>query len=86
LRNISVDFDFDVNFDIEDGVDLAGARIQNEQQNTSLSDFFLAFKCTGLGTDEDTTALQPNAELSVCVKSVSPEEVEIDEIVSVVRL
>ena len=83
MRNITIDFDFDVDFEIEDGVDLAGATIAAEQQNTSLSEFITAFKCSGLGSAEDTAALAPNTELSVCIKSVS-DEVIIDEIVSMV--
>jgi len=83
LRNITVDFDMGVNFSIDGNVNLTGADINNEQQNTSLSEYVTAFKCNGLGTPKNTDPLAPNTELNVCIESAS-SSVQIDKIVNMV--
>jgi len=83
LRNITVDFDMGVDFSIDGNVNLTGADINNEQQNTSLSEYVTAFKCNGLGTPKNTDPLAPNTELNVCIESAS-SSVQIDKIVNMV--
>lgn len=84
MRNITIAFDLGVDFSIEGNVTLAGATVNTLQQNSSLASFITAFRCSGLGTNEVGSALTPNAELVICMKSLYPDEVEIDEIVSMV--
>lgn len=83
MRNVTIDLDLDADFSIPGNITLVGATINAVQQNTSLSEFITAIKCSGLGTAEDDSPLAPNTELKVCIKSNS-KEVVIDTIVSMV--
>lgn len=81
MRNITVEFDMGVDFSVEGDVALDGATVNANQENATLDSFIAAFKCDGFGSNEDNSALAPNAELSLCITSMS-DEVRIDKIVS----
>ena len=83
MRNITIDFDLNAKFDIDNGVDLKGATINAQKTNNDLSNYITAFRCFRIGSAEDSSKLASNKELSVCIKSTSPE-VDIDKIVSMV--
>ena len=70
MRTVTVDFDLGVSFEIEDGVDLSAAAINAEIQSTSLSDFITAYKCNGLGSAEDSSALELNTERAIIPKPI----------------
>ena len=83
IRQIKIAFDMTADFNITAG--LAAATVSNETATTDVSSFVRAYKCnTDDPVTEDNSALGPNDELSVCVVSEAPNEVNVEEIVTMV--
>ena len=83
IREIDVDFDFDVNFNLTN--ELGAATVNAANGSTSVGDCVKAFQCDGADFKNDTSALLPNQELFVCIMSVS-SDVEIDKLDSMVSI
>ena len=81
-RIMSINFDLSVEFEV--GTDLGAERVEQNSGSTNVDSYIEACKCDGVQSFTcDPSPLQPNSELIVCIKSVSPD-VEINFLDSMV--
>jgi len=78
IREIDINFDLDVDFTITNNT-LGAATIEQGNGTTNVGSYLSAVKCSADAFDSDSSPLVPNADLFVCITSVSTD-VGIDSI------
>lgn len=68
---IDVSIDLNVDYNLTSG--LGAATINNGSDTTSVDDYIESFKCNGIDYSPDTSALVPNEDLYICIRSKSPD-------------
>ena len=84
---IDVSIDLNVDYNLTNG--LGAATINNGSDTTSVDDYIESFKCNGIEYDRDTSALVPNEDLYICIRSKSPDVLtlaSVDKMVSRARV